>query len=76
MSRNWLNKQEFMNKYGYEESTFIRRREECLSSPYRKAFIQPTKYELWIDEDIYQEFLIFKSEKRFKAKVKNARYTN
>lgn len=76
MSRNWLNKEQFMSKYDYSESTFIRRKEECLQTQYRKAFIQPSKKELWIDEDIYQEFLIFKSEKRFKAKVKNARYTN
>lgn len=69
ISRNWLSKKEFVDKYGYSDSTFNRRKEECLETQYRDAFIQPSKYELWIDEDIYQEFLIYKSKNRFKAKV-------
>lgn len=73
MSRNWLSKKEFVDKYGYSDSTFNRRKEECLGTQYRDAFIQPSKYELWIDEDIYQEFLIYKSKNRFKAKVEAAR---
>ena len=44
-----------------------------METQYRDAFIQPSKYELWIDEDIYQEFLIYKSKNRFKAKVEAAR---
>lgn len=73
MSRNWLSKEEFIAKYGYSKCTFNRRREECLKTKYRDAFIQPSKYELWIDEDIYQEFLIYKSKNRFKAKMEAAR---
>ena len=73
MSRNWLSKKEFVDKYGYSDSTLNRREEEYLETQYRDAFIQPSKYELWIDEDIYQEFLIYKSKNRFKAKVEAAR---
>ena len=73
MSRNWLSKKEFVDKYGYSDSTFNRRKEECLETQYRDAFIQPSKYELWIDEDIYKEFLIYKSKNRVKAKVEAAR---
>lgn len=73
MFRNWLSKKEFVDKYGYSNSTFNRRKEECLKTQYRDAFIQPSKYELWIDEDIYQEFLIYKSKNRFKAKVEAAK---
>lgn len=74
--RNWLSKEEFLSKYNYSPATFSRRREECLNSPYRKAFIQPSKKELWIDEDIYQEFLIYKSDNRFKARKEAAKYAS
>ena len=73
MSRNWLSKKEFVDKYGYSDSTLKKKKKECLETQYRDAFIQPSKYELWIDEDIYQEFLIYKSKNRFKAKVKAAK---
>lgn len=70
MVRNWMTKEEFMEKYAKSESTFNRRMEELRKSDYWEAYIHPTAKEVWIDEDRYQEFLMWKSRNRFK-KLKN-----
>ena len=70
MARNWLTKEEFMAKYAKSESTYVRRIEELRKSDYWGAYIHPTSREVWIDEDQYQDFLIWKSTNRFK-KLKN-----
>ncbi len=70
MARNRLNKEQFMEKYAQSKSTYHRRIEELRKSEFWDAYIHPSTQEVWIDEDRYQEFLIWKSANRFK-KMKN-----
>lgn len=67
MIRSLLSKEKFMDKYAQSERTYQRRMEEFKKIPqFKRGFIQPTSSEVWIDEAIYQDFLIWKSENRFK----------
>lgn len=78
MARNWLSKDEFINKYiphdTHDVTTAFRRRKEmCMETEYRDAFICPWKGETYVDEDRYQQFLIFKSESKFNDNLKAAK---
>lgn len=65
--RPWLSKEDFMNKYAKSESKYNSRITELREHPdFREAYISPSNKEVWIDEDIYQKFLIWKHENRFK----------
>lgn len=65
--RPWLSKSDFMKKYAGSDSKYARRMEELRSHPkFSSAYIAPTTQEIWIDEEIYQEFLIWKHENKNK----------
>ncbi|MGY3766810.1 hypothetical protein ACWOAH_09825 [Vagococcus vulneris] len=65
--RPWLSKEQFMKKYAKSDSTYAKRTEELRKHPiYSEAYIAPTTQEVWIDESIYQEFLIWKHQNKFK----------
>ncbi|WP_179946601.1 hypothetical protein [Listeria sp. ILCC792] len=65
--RNFLDKETFKEKYKYSESTYQRRINELKNnSEYREAYVNPTSSEVWIIEEIYQQFLIWKSKNKYK----------
>lgn len=82
MARNWLSEEEFIQKYVPHKkdaspksikTAFRRRKAMCMETEYRDAFICPWKGETYIDEDRYQQFLIFVSESKFKNDIEAAR---
>lgn len=69
MIRPWLSKEQFMEKYAKSDSTYRTRMTEFKNIPaFKDGFIQPTSSEVWIDEAIYQDYLIWKHRNRFKTK--------
>ena len=65
--RPWLSKEEFMEKYAKSDSKYNTRITELRDNPdFKKAYISPSHKEVWIDEAIYQDFLIWKSNNKFK----------
>lgn len=67
MARTLLSKKEFMEKYELGDTKYSERMEAMRREPnFEQGYITPTHKEVWIDEDIYQEFLIFLSNKRKK----------
>ncbi|MDC7953571.1 hypothetical protein [Liquorilactobacillus mali] len=67
MERAWLSKAEFKEKYGYKETKYQAFVKEILESEYRDAIIRPSNKEVWIDEEILQDFLMWKSQNRFRV---------
>ena len=67
--RPWLNKEDFMKKYAKSDSTYAKRMTELRQNPqFSDGYIAPTAQEVWIDEAIYQDFLIWKHENKHKFK--------
>lgn len=65
MANGWKTKEEIMADYGYSDSTFNARMDECFKSDYRDAIIyDKSKYGL-IDENRYQEFLKWRTKKHW-----------
>ncbi|WP_167628976.1 hypothetical protein [Listeria valentina] len=65
---SFLSKEMFMEKYDYSESTYQRRISEFRSNPeFKKGYVSPTNSEVWIIEEIYQAFLIWKSNNKYKG---------
>ncbi len=64
-----LTKKEFMEVKGYSESTYHRRMKLFRNSKYREGFIAPTKNEVYIDTELYDQFLKEESEKRFEYQI-------
>lgn len=63
----WLTKEDFMKKYAKSESKYNSRITELREHPeFRKAYISPSNKEVWIVEEIYKNFLIWKASQRFK----------
>lgn len=58
--------QEIMNDYDYSSSTFYRRRNECLVSPFEDAIILDGGRRTLIDKDKFEEFLKWRSEQKKK----------
>ncbi len=67
MVRPWLSKEEFKDKYGYKESKYQAFVKEVAESEFRDAIVRPSSKEVWIDEEILQDFLIWKSQNRFRV---------
>lgn len=66
MKRHLLIKSEFLAKYHISLSTYQKRMTEMKSMPeFCDGFIQPSSSEVWIDEVIYQNYLVWKSKNRF-----------
>lgn len=60
-----LNKNDFKKKYKYSESTYQRRMKLFKKNPkYEDGYIAPTKNEIWIKPEIFDEFLKDLSLKR------------
>lgn len=58
--RPWLSKEDFMSKYAKSDSKYASRMEALRSNPqFSDAYIAPTDKEIWIDEELYQEFLLW-----------------
>lgn len=63
----WLNKEDFMKKYAKSDSKYNSRITELRDhSEFKKAYVSPSNKEVWIIEEIYKSFLLWKSENRFK----------
>lgn len=63
MANGWKSKEEIMKDYGYKESTFNDRMNECLDSPYANAIVyDKSKFGIVI-EPIYQQFLVWRTQK-------------
>ena len=64
MANGWRTKEEIEKLYGYSQSTFYDRRNECLALPeYRDAVILDGQQKTFIDENLWQKFLRYRSEK-------------
>ncbi|MGM0124895.1 hypothetical protein IGI37_002289 [Enterococcus sp. AZ194] len=59
-----LSKKDFKEKYKYSESTYHRRINLFKQSKFRKGYIAPTKNEVHINIDLYEQFLKEKSAER------------
>ncbi|WP_251866511.1 hypothetical protein [Enterococcus malodoratus] len=64
-----LTKKEFMKSKGYSESTYHRRMKLFRNSKFREGYIAPTKNEVYIDTELYDQFLKEESEKRFEYQI-------
>lgn len=64
-----LTKAEFKKKYGYSESTYHRRMDEFRKSEFKAGFVAPTQNEVYIDVELYDQFLKAKSAKRFEYQI-------
>lgn len=63
----WLTKEDFMKKYAKSDSKYNTRITELRKHPeFKVAYISPSNKEVWIVEEIYKKFLIWKSENKFK----------
>lgn len=60
-----LKKEEFKEKRGYSESTYQRRMKIFKSSEFRRGYVAPTKNEVYINTNLYDQFLLKESNKRF-----------
>lgn len=71
-----ISKKDFMQKYGYSKSTWQRRMAELKTTPiFNKAYIAVTSQDIWIDEELYQKFMAYKSANRLrKRKIKPAEF--
>ena len=67
MANSWKTVPEICADYGIKDKTFYAWADECRTYPeYRDAIICPTGKRTFIDEDKWQAFLRFMSEKRRK----------
>ena len=67
MLKKLLTKEDFMEKYHLKDSKYSDRMQEMRSEPdFEQGYIAPTHREVWIDEVVYQEYLVFLSNKRKK----------
>ena len=63
MMNGWKRVDQIMEEYGYSQSAFYRRRDECLSNPkFRDAIILDGKRTTFIVEPIWQEFITWRSD--------------
>ena len=62
MANHWRTDEEIKQAYGYKDGTFYNLKRECLTTPYANAIIQPNKHNTFIDEDLWQKFLKYKSD--------------
>lgn len=65
MCNGWKSKQQIMNDYGYSESVYNARMNECFASPYREAIISDTSKFSTVDEPRYQDFLKWRTKKKW-----------
>lgn len=64
LANGWKTKEQIMADYGYSDATFYTRRSECLNLPeYRDAVIMDGQQKTFIDENIWQKFLRYRSER-------------
>ncbi len=64
----WLTKDQFMEQYAPSDSTYKRRIDELREhKEFKAAYIQPTNKEVWIVEEIYKSFLLWKSENKYRV---------
>lgn len=59
-----LPKIEFKEKYGYSESTYHRRMNLFKKSDFKQGYIAPTSNEVYVDIDLYDQFLKAQSAER------------
>lgn len=64
MNENLLTKEEFIEKMGYSESTYQRRMKKFKVPKYRGGYIAQTKNEVYVDIEIYEQFMRDESAKR------------
>lgn len=64
-----LTKKEFMKARGYSESTYHRRMKLFRNSKFREGYIAPTKNEVYINTEKYDQFLKEESAKRFEYQI-------
>lgn len=58
--------QEIMKAYHYSTTTFYRRRNECLVSPYEDAIILDGGRRTLVDKEKFEEFLQWRSDQKKK----------
>ncbi|MGF2189578.1 hypothetical protein ACQUD0_04500 [Vagococcus fluvialis] len=69
--KHLLYKDDFMEKYRLKPTKYAERMDEVRLHPeFKECYIEVTGKEIWIDEEIYQEFLIWKAQERIKNKFK------
>lgn len=64
MNGNLVTKEEFLERMGYSESTYHRRMKKFKVPKYREGYIRMTAKEIYIDMNIYEEFLRDESAQR------------
>lgn len=63
MANDWKTPEEICQDYHITMATFYNRRDECLSNPdYRDAVIRDGGKRTYIDENLWQKFLRYRSE--------------
>ena len=69
MSNGWKSKEQIKADYGYSESVFNSRMNECFASPYRDAIISDPSKVTTVNEPIFQEFLKWRSKNKWDEKL-------
>lgn len=69
MSNGWKSKEQIKADYGYSESVFNSRMNECFASPYRDAIISDTSKFSTVIESRFQEFLKWRSKNKWDEKL-------
>ena len=63
--RGYLSKKDFKEKYGYSESRYQRRMKNFKFNPdYPNGYVAPSKNEVWIQPDIFDQFLMNESSRK------------
>ncbi|ATP34746.1 hypothetical protein [Ligilactobacillus salivarius] len=61
---NMLRKKDFVKKYKYSPSVYQARMKEFKVSRFSEGYVEVTTHEIWIIEEYFQQFLIWKSKQR------------
>lgn len=59
-----LTTQQMMKKLGISRSTLIKRKNECMHSPFKDAVIYDSPRRIYYDYDRWQEYMQYRSDKR------------
>lgn len=64
-TRTLLSKEELMNKYNLKETKYNERMQDMRRNiNFEEGYISPTHKEVWIDEVVYQKYIVYLSDKR------------
>lgn len=74
MSNGWKSQEQIKADYGYSDTVYNRRMNECLASPYRDAIVSDTSKFSTVIEPEFQKFLKWRSKKKWDQTLGRRRY--